>query len=57
EGEAKDITVISGVEIVMNHPLLNFTRKISYKKYINHYIKLTKARCQEMKQCRIKPLQ
>ena len=42
EGRTTDIKVISGIGVVMNRQLLNFTTG-SYKKHINDYIKLIKT--------------
>ncbi|XP_074844250.1 translationally-controlled tumor protein [Carettochelys insculpta] len=54
--EGTDPTVITGVDIVINHHLqeTSFTKE-SYKKYIKDYMKAIKARLEEHKPDRVKP--
>uniref|UniRef100_A0A8V0XJJ9 Tumor protein, translationally-controlled 1 n=1 Tax=Gallus gallus TaxID=9031 RepID=A0A8V0XJJ9_CHICK len=56
EGEGTEATVITGVDIVINHHLqeTSFTKE-SYKKYIKDYMKAIKARLEEHKPERVKP--
>ncbi|KAJ7324522.1 hypothetical protein JRQ81_017542 [Phrynocephalus forsythii] len=56
EGEGTEATVVTGVDIVMNHHLqeTSFTKE-SYKKYIKDYMKAIKARLEETKPERVKP--
>uniref|UniRef100_A0A7N4NHE0 Translationally-controlled tumor protein n=4 Tax=Metatheria TaxID=9263 RepID=A0A7N4NHE0_SARHA len=56
EGEGTDATVITGVDIVINHHLqeTSFTKE-SYKKYIKDYMKSIKGRLEEHKPDRVKP--
>ncbi|KAG8137713.1 putative Translationally-controlled tumor protein, partial [Naja naja] len=56
EGDCTEATVITGVDIVMNHHLqeTSFTKE-SYKKYIKDYMKSIKARLEETKPERVKP--
>ncbi|XP_028904177.1 translationally-controlled tumor protein isoform X2 [Ornithorhynchus anatinus] len=56
EGEGTDATVVTGVDIVMNHHLqeTSFTKE-SYKKYIKDYMKSIKGRLEEQKPDRVKP--
>ncbi|KAG3282928.1 hypothetical protein H1C71_033515 [Ictidomys tridecemlineatus] len=54
-----DSTVITGVDIVMNHPLqeTSFTKE-TYKKYIKDYMKSTKGKLIEQRSPeRVKPFQ
>ncbi|CAM5076592.1 unnamed protein product [Eretmochelys imbricata] len=54
--EGTDPTVVTGVDIVMNHHLqeTSFTKE-SYKKYIKDYMKAIRARLEEHKPDRVKP--
>ncbi|XP_006033036.1 translationally-controlled tumor protein [Alligator sinensis] len=56
DGEGSEATVVTGVDIVMNHHLqeTSFTKE-SYKKYIKDYMKAIKARLEEHKPERVKP--
>ncbi|PKU38210.1 translationally-controlled tumor protein [Limosa lapponica baueri] len=56
EGDGTEATVITGVDIVINHHLqeTSFTKE-SYKKYIKDYMKAIKARLEEHKPERVKP--
>ncbi|KAM3838839.1 translationally-controlled tumor protein homolog [Vipera latastei] len=56
EGDGTEATVITGVDILMNHHLqeTSFTKE-SYKKYIKDYMKSIKARLEETKPERVKP--
>ncbi|XP_078002198.1 translationally-controlled tumor protein homolog [Phascolarctos cinereus] len=56
EGEGTDATVITGVDIVINHHLqeTSFTEE-SYRKYIKDYMKSIKGRLEEHKPDRVKP--
>ncbi|XP_078005134.1 translationally-controlled tumor protein homolog [Phascolarctos cinereus] len=56
EGEGTDATVITGVEIVINHHLqeTSFTKE-SCKKYIKDYMKSIKGRLEEHKPERVEP--
>ncbi|CAI5783959.1 Hypothetical predicted protein [Podarcis lilfordi] len=56
DGEGAEATVVTGVDIVMNHHLqeTSFTKE-SYKKYIKNYMKAIKARLEETKLERVKP--
>ncbi|XP_068956849.1 translationally-controlled tumor protein-like [Petaurus breviceps papuanus] len=56
EGEGTDATVITGVDIVINHHLqeTSFTKE-SYKKYIKDYMKSIKGRLEEHKPDRVNP--
>uniref|UniRef100_F7DJJ8 Translationally-controlled tumor protein n=1 Tax=Monodelphis domestica TaxID=13616 RepID=F7DJJ8_MONDO len=55
EGEGTHATVITGVDIVINHHLqeTSFTKE-SYKKYIKVYMKSIKGRLEEQKPNRVK---
>lgn len=56
EGEGTENTVISGVDIVMNHRLQETTfTKEAYKKYIKDYMKSIKGKLEEQKPERVKP--
>ncbi|CAK6443240.1 unnamed protein product [Pipistrellus nathusii] len=56
EGEGTDSTVISGVDIVMNHHLqeTSFTQE-AYKKSIKDYMKSIKGKLEEQRPERVKP--
>ncbi|KAL4699279.1 hypothetical protein H8959_011936, partial [Pygathrix nigripes] len=56
EGEGTESTVITGVDIVMNHHLqeTSFTKE-AYKKYIKDYMKSIKGKLEEQRPERIKP--
>ncbi|XP_048643173.1 LOW QUALITY PROTEIN: translationally-controlled tumor protein-like [Marmota marmota marmota] len=56
EGEGTESTVISGVDIVMNHHLqkISFTKE-AYKKYIKDYMKSIKGKLEEQRPERVKP--
>ncbi|XP_043856788.1 translationally-controlled tumor protein homolog [Dromiciops gliroides] len=56
EGKGTDATVITGVDIVINHHLqeTSFTKE-SYKKYIKDYMKSIKGRLEKHKPDRLKP--
>uniref|UniRef100_A0A2K6TX72 Translationally-controlled tumor protein n=1 Tax=Saimiri boliviensis boliviensis TaxID=39432 RepID=A0A2K6TX72_SAIBB len=54
EGEGTESTVITGVDIVMNHHLqeTNFTKE-AYKKYIKDYMKSIKGELEEQRPERV----
>ncbi|CAO2626055.1 Translationally-controlled tumor protein [Lemmus lemmus] len=56
EGEGTESTVVTGVDIVMNHHLqeTSFTKE-AYKKYIKDYMKSLKGKLEEQKPERVKP--
>uniref|UniRef100_A0A5G2QHY7 Translationally-controlled tumor protein n=1 Tax=Sus scrofa TaxID=9823 RepID=A0A5G2QHY7_PIG len=56
EGEGTESTVITGVDIVMNHHLqeTSFTKE-AYKKYIKDYMKSIKGKLEEQRPERVKP--
>ncbi|CAO2594452.1 Translationally-controlled tumor protein [Lemmus lemmus] len=56
EGEGTESTVVTGVDIVMNHHLqeTSFTKE-AYKKYIKDYMKSLKGKLEEQKSERVKP--
>ncbi|KAB0355223.1 hypothetical protein FD755_022682 [Muntiacus reevesi] len=56
EGEGTNSTVITGVDIVMNHHLqgTSFTKEAS-KKYIKDYMKSIKGKLEEQRPERVKP--
>ncbi|XP_055457064.1 translationally-controlled tumor protein-like [Psammomys obesus] len=56
EGEGTESTVVTGVDIVMNHHLqeTSFTKE-TYKKYIKDYMKSLKGKLEEQKLKRVKP--
>ncbi|XP_035882897.1 LOW QUALITY PROTEIN: translationally-controlled tumor protein-like [Phyllostomus discolor] len=56
EGEGTESTVITGVDIVMNHhlPETSFTKE-AYKKYIKDYMKSIKGKLEERRPERVKP--
>ncbi|KAK7826877.1 hypothetical protein U0070_026473 [Myodes glareolus] len=56
EGPEGESTVVTGVDIVMNHHLqeTSFTKE-AYKKYIKDYMKSLKGRLEEQKPERVKP--
>uniref|UniRef100_A0A5F9CB49 Translationally-controlled tumor protein n=1 Tax=Oryctolagus cuniculus TaxID=9986 RepID=A0A5F9CB49_RABIT len=56
EGEGTQSTVITGVDIVMNHHLqeTSFTKE-AYKKYIKDYMKSIKGKLEEQRPERVKP--
>ncbi|XP_054937826.1 translationally-controlled tumor protein-like [Physeter macrocephalus] len=56
EGEGTESTVITGVDIVMNHHLqeTSFTKE-AYKKYIKDYMKSVKGKLEEQRPERVKP--
>uniref|UniRef100_A0A4W2F4M4 Translationally-controlled tumor protein n=1 Tax=Bos indicus x Bos taurus TaxID=30522 RepID=A0A4W2F4M4_BOBOX len=55
-GEGTESTVITGVDIVMNHHLqeTSFTKE-AYKKYIKDYMKSIKGKLEEQRPERVKP--
>uniref|UniRef100_A0A2K6GMM8 Translationally-controlled tumor protein n=1 Tax=Propithecus coquereli TaxID=379532 RepID=A0A2K6GMM8_PROCO len=57
EGEGTKSTVITGVDIVMNHHHLQETSftKEAYKKYIKNYMKSIKGKLEEQRPERVKP--
>ncbi|ELV11588.1 Translationally-controlled tumor protein [Tupaia chinensis] len=56
EGEGTESTVVTGVDIVMNHHLqeTSFTKE-AYKKYIKDYMKSIKGKLEEQRPERVKP--
>ncbi|XP_062067974.1 translationally-controlled tumor protein-like [Lepus europaeus] len=56
EGEGIESTVITGVDIVMNHHLqeTSFTKE-AYEKYIKDYMKSIKGKLEELRPERVKP--
>ncbi|CAO2636432.1 Translationally-controlled tumor protein [Lemmus lemmus] len=56
EGECTESTVITGVDIVMNHHLqeTSFTKE-AYKMYVKDYMKSLKGKLEEQKPERVKP--
>ncbi|XP_045143444.1 translationally-controlled tumor protein-like [Echinops telfairi] len=56
DGDAAESTVVTGVDIVLNHHLqeTSFT-KDAYKKYIKDYMKSIKGKLEEQKPERVKP--
>ncbi|EHB07793.1 Translationally-controlled tumor protein [Heterocephalus glaber] len=56
EGEGTESTVVTGVDIVMNHHLqeTSFTKEV-YKEYIKDYTKSVKGKLEEQRPDRIKP--
>jgi len=56
DGEGTESTVITGVDIVMNHHLqeTSFTKE-AYKKYIKDYMKSIKGKLEEQRPERVKP--
>ncbi|KAB0398167.1 hypothetical protein E2I00_012359 [Balaenoptera physalus] len=56
EGEGTESTVITGVDIVMNHHLqeTSFTKE-AYEKYIKDYMKSIKGKLEEQRPERVKP--
>uniref|UniRef100_A0A2K5PX11 Translationally-controlled tumor protein n=1 Tax=Cebus imitator TaxID=2715852 RepID=A0A2K5PX11_CEBIM len=56
DGEGTESTVITGVDIVMNHHLqeTSFTKE-SYEKYIKDYMKSIKGKLEEQRPERVKP--
>ncbi|XP_035133059.1 translationally-controlled tumor protein-like [Callithrix jacchus] len=56
EGKGTESTVITGVDIVLNHHLqeTSFTKE-AYKKYIKDYMKSIKGKLEEQKPERVKP--
>uniref|UniRef100_G1S9N4 Translationally-controlled tumor protein n=1 Tax=Nomascus leucogenys TaxID=61853 RepID=G1S9N4_NOMLE len=56
EGKGTESTVISGVDIVMNHHLqeTSFTKE-AYKEYIKDYMKSIKGKLEEQRPERVKP--
>uniref|UniRef100_A0A8C0DMB2 Translationally-controlled tumor protein n=2 Tax=Balaenoptera musculus TaxID=9771 RepID=A0A8C0DMB2_BALMU len=56
EGEGTEGTVVTGVDIVMNHHLqeTSFTKE-AYKKYIKDYMKSIKGKLEEQRPERVKP--
>ncbi|CAO2591624.1 Translationally-controlled tumor protein [Lemmus lemmus] len=57
EGEGTESTVVTGVDIVMNHHLqeTSFTKE-AYKKYIKDYMKSLKGKLEEQKPERVKQI-
>ncbi|KAK7826082.1 hypothetical protein U0070_009963 [Myodes glareolus] len=57
EGEGTKSTVVTGVDIVMNHHFLQETSftKEAYKKYIKDYMKSLKGKLEKQKPERVKP--
>ncbi|CAO2594451.1 Translationally-controlled tumor protein [Lemmus lemmus] len=57
EGEGTESTVVTGVDIVMNHHLqeTSFTKE-AYKKYIKDYMKSLKGKLEEQKSERVKQI-
>ncbi|XP_075400935.1 translationally-controlled tumor protein-like [Tenrec ecaudatus] len=55
DGDAAESTVVTGVDIVVNHHLqeTSFTKE-AYKKYIKHYMKSIKGKLEEQKPERVK---
>ncbi|KAK2083792.1 tRNA 2'-phosphotransferase [Saguinus oedipus] len=56
EGKGTESTVITGVDIVMNHQLqeTSFTKE-AYKKYVKDYMKSVKGKLEEQRPERVKP--
>ncbi|XP_057606822.1 translationally-controlled tumor protein-like [Hippopotamus amphibius kiboko] len=56
EGEGTESTVVTGVDIVMNHHMqeTNFT-EVAYKKYIKDCMKSIKGKLEEQRPERVKP--
>ncbi|KFO27868.1 Translationally-controlled tumor protein [Fukomys damarensis] len=56
DGEGTESTVVTGVDIVMNHHLqeTSFTKE-AYKKYIKDYMKSIKGKLEEQRPERVKP--
>uniref|UniRef100_A0A2K6SBF1 Translationally-controlled tumor protein n=1 Tax=Saimiri boliviensis boliviensis TaxID=39432 RepID=A0A2K6SBF1_SAIBB len=56
EGEGTESTVITGVDIVMNHHLQETSfAKEAYKKYLKDYMKSIKGKLEEQRPERVKP--